>query len=88
METLQTYCEINFEMDLGASPLLFSKEHGLGWVSLDSFYYSRAALEGAAVRLGMFPGNAVATPRHLSWISCLFFKRIKFKMVRSFEGKT
>lgn len=36
METVQTNCEISFEMDLGASPLSFSKEHGLGWLSLGS----------------------------------------------------
>lgn len=36
VEIIQTYCEISFEMVLGASLLLFSKEHGLGWVSLGS----------------------------------------------------
>lgn len=88
LETIQTYGEINFEMNLGPSPLLLSKEHGLAWVSLDSYYHSRAALEGAAVRLGTFPGSAVAAPWHLSCVPCLFFERIKFKMVPSFEGKT
>lgn len=35
-EAIQTYCEISFEMDLGASPLLLSKEDRLGWVHLAS----------------------------------------------------
>lgn len=33
---IQTYCEISFEMDLGASSLLLSKEDRLGWVHLTS----------------------------------------------------